>query len=64
MHANERRLERYLNAGRRWADGWPELERQVSGLDLPAAHARIVERARSFLPITLESPPRGGVTHG
>jgi len=66
MHANERRLECYLDAGRRWAAEWPSIERDTAGLDLPQAHARLVERARALLPtaIATGSPSAGDPPNG
>jgi hypothetical protein len=50
MHANERRIERYLEAGARWAAAWTALDREVAQLDLLQAHEIIVARAQSLLP--------------
>jgi hypothetical protein len=50
MHANERRLQRYLDAAREWASVWPEVERSVAGVPLELAHATVVARALNVLP--------------
>jgi hypothetical protein len=53
MRANERRLQRYIVACAAWEAGWVELSRELAGLPLFVAHARLVERASGVLP---ESP--------
>ena len=50
MHANERRLQAYLDASRPWASAWPAVQAEIEGLALPAAHAIVVERAKGVLP--------------
>jgi hypothetical protein len=50
MRANEVRLQRYQAAATAWANGWPALQREVADLPLPAAHARLCERATGVLP--------------
>jgi len=63
MHANERRLERYLAAGRRWAQAWPAIDRDVAQLDLVQAHEVVVERAKALLPETVGDPPDSASEH-
>lgn len=53
MHANERRLQAYVDAARDWAAAWPEVARSTAGLTLPQAHARITERAERLLPFAV-----------
>ena len=52
MHANERRLQSYLDASREWAAAWPELSRTAARLPLSDAHAWLCDRAVSLLPFT------------
>lgn len=56
MHANERRLEVYRLASRRWASEWQGLERETASLPLSAAHAILVARARDLLPTRVDEP--------
>ena len=53
MHANERRLERYLEAAQPWAALWPSVAREIRGMGLDEAHRRVVERALGVLPFEL-----------
>ncbi len=55
IHANEPRLRRYLDAASDWASLWPDVQREISGLALPEAHARVVERATGVLPTHVPS---------
>ncbi|MBK7874555.1 MAG: hypothetical protein IPJ77_02180 [Planctomycetes bacterium] len=50
MEANEQRIRTYLRASEAWKRAWPELERELAALELQAAHARVLERARQLLP--------------
>jgi hypothetical protein len=50
MHANERRLQRYLEAASGWTQLWPEVTRRAEGLPLAEAHEMIVSRALGVLP--------------
>jgi len=50
MERDERRLAVYREASSTWAKHWQELERELEGVPLPAAHARIVARAGELLP--------------
>ncbi|MFH0945793.1 MAG: hypothetical protein V2A76_11395 [Planctomycetota bacterium] len=54
IRANERRLERYLQASRGWADIWPDVVRQIENLPLLEAHKIVSERADAVLPHRLE----------
>lgn len=56
IHANERRLQAYMEAASDWADAWPEINADVSGLPLREAHAILVSRAESRLPFAAEMP--------
>ena len=51
IHANERRLERYLQA----AAVWPKLSKQLEGLPLPDAHRVMVQHAAGTLPFEISS---------
>jgi hypothetical protein len=55
IHANERRLERYIDAARGWSAIWKEVEYQTVDLPLDRAHEVIVKRAEGVLPYR---PPR------
>jgi len=50
MEANERRLASYGRAASSWADVWPSLSRELEGMSLPQAHARMASRASGVLP--------------
>ena len=56
MHANERRLESYRLAARRWAEAWQDLERETARLPLPECHAILVARAQNLLPQHVDEP--------
>ncbi len=58
MRTNEERLQHYQRAAERWAAVWTDVQREVSGLPLSAAHQRIAQRADGLLPFRpLESQP-------
>jgi hypothetical protein len=50
IHTYEQRLARYLEAAKPWAAIWPNVARDIEGLDLIAAHRLIVQRADGVLP--------------
>jgi hypothetical protein len=50
MHANERRLARYIAAAEAWARQWPEVERACGARPLREAHRHIVGQAERWLP--------------
>jgi hypothetical protein len=56
IHANERRLQSYMGAARKWAEAWPEVNAEVSGLPLRKAHVTIAGRAEALLPLHVEAP--------
>lgn len=58
MHANERRLQAYLDAAAAWRAAWPGVERELAGRPLAEAHRHMVERAFGVLPFTLPTEPR------
>jgi hypothetical protein len=53
MHANERRLQAYLDAAHEWAVLWPDVSRDVRYLPLTEAHAVICDRAAGVLPFSV-----------
>jgi len=53
MDANEARLERYAKASRNWAAIWSEVQRELAGQPLSAAHSIMVSRASAVLPMTV-----------
>jgi hypothetical protein len=58
IHANERRLGRYLEAARSWSEAWPAIAHQIRDLRLHEAHRHIVRRAEALLPTTVQSDER------
>jgi hypothetical protein len=54
IHANERRLQSYMDAATGWAAAWPKVGAEISGLPLEEAHAAIVARAEELLPCCVE----------
>jgi len=50
IHANEARLQVYLDAAAAWRESWPEVEAGIAGLPLETAHRYIVRRAEALLP--------------
>ncbi|MGO9113417.1 MAG: hypothetical protein ACLP9L_29655 [Thermoguttaceae bacterium] len=50
IRANERRLNRYLQAATAWTAAWPKLSKEIEGLPLPDAHCVVVQRASGILP--------------
>jgi hypothetical protein len=50
IHANERRLQRYLDAAAAWATAWPSVLGEIEGLPLRDAHRIVAERAAGVLP--------------
>lgn len=53
IHANEARLQAYLEAAEKWSKIWPEIEKEVSGYSLMEAHRIIVHRSCNILPFTV-----------
>jgi len=50
IHANEDRLQTYLDAAADWREAWPGVDAEIKGLALEEAHQRIVQQAESILP--------------
>ena len=53
MARNEERLERYDRAALEWAAAWPAVAREIEGLPLPQAHARVLAAADGCLPTSV-----------
>ncbi|MBP7830565.1 MAG: hypothetical protein KA248_11670 [Kiritimatiellae bacterium] len=56
MHANEKRLQRYMQAAEPWARLWPGVAEKIAGLPLREAHEVMAARAEGVLPYE----PAGG----
>jgi len=54
IHANERRLQRYMDAASDWVDAWPEISAKISEQPLGEAHATLVTHAEKLLPFRVE----------
>ncbi len=54
MHANERRLMRYMSAAQRWTGIWPEISKEMQEMNLPDAHEYVCTRAAGVLPFNVE----------
>jgi hypothetical protein len=50
IHANEKRLARYLSASESWAREWKKIEREVASLPLRQANDIVTEAAQKVLP--------------
>jgi len=50
IHANEKRLARFMEASERWQAQWPDMLRKTKDLPLRQAHAMIVNEAEIYLP--------------
>ena len=58
IHANERRLNRYLQAASAWTAVWPKLSKEIADLSLPESHRIVVQRAAGILPFeVIEEAP-------
>jgi len=55
MHANERRLQLYLDAAQVWMDAWPRIAAGIADMPLREAHATLVTHAGGRLPFQVES---------
>lgn len=53
IHANESRLEAYIEAAQGWAKMWPQVEKEVQGCPLLEAHHIIVTRSSGVLPFSV-----------
>jgi hypothetical protein len=54
MHANERRLQSYMDAAQAWLDAWPGIDAEVPEMPLREAHAALVAHAEGRLPFQVE----------
>jgi hypothetical protein len=50
IHANEQRLQSYIDASHAWRDAWPEIGAETEEMSLRDAHRHIVRRAERVLP--------------
>lgn len=50
MHANEQRLQLYMEASEEWQASWLDVQRRIKGLPLIDAHRIIVSKAEGVLP--------------
>jgi hypothetical protein len=57
IHANEKRLRRYMAAAAAWAARWPTVAAGVAGLPLGLAHAALATQAERVLPFELPEEP-------
>ena len=55
IHANERRLQSYMDAAQAWLDAWPQVNAEVSHMPLREAHATLVASAEDRLPFQVET---------
>ncbi|NQT92257.1 MAG: hypothetical protein HQ559_05815 [Lentisphaerae bacterium] len=55
IHANERRLQSYMDAAQAWSAAWPRIDAEVSDMPLTEAHATLVAHAEGRLPFQVES---------
>ena len=56
IHANERRLQAYMDAAKDWAAAWPKISAEIAELPLQDAHTRLVAHAETVLPFQVEAP--------
>lgn len=54
IHANERRLARYMTAAEHWAEAWPSVAAEIDGKPLPVAHRIVCRHAEALLPFGLK----------
>ncbi len=54
IHANEDRLQTYMDAAQAWMEAWPEIAEEVADMPLREAHAAIVAHAEGRLPFQVE----------
>lgn len=55
MHANERRLQLYMDAAQTWLDAWPQIDDEIADMPLREAHATLVKHAEGQLPFLPEA---------
>jgi hypothetical protein len=60
MHANERRLARYAGAAQQWAGAWKDVEKEIAGLSLLAAHEIVATHAERILPQVVAGEEENG----
>jgi len=57
IHANEKRLRRYMAAAAAWSARWPAVEARIAGLPLSRAHGVVAARAEGVLPFEPPEEP-------
>ena len=50
IHANERRLRRYVEAAEAWTSRWPSVQSEMGAMPLRQAHAVVAAKAAGVLP--------------
>jgi len=55
MHANEHRLQLYMDAAQAWLGAWPQIDTEIADMPLREAHATLVAYAEGRLPFRVES---------
>ena len=50
IHANEKRLRKYMTAAERWNTVWPLVAKKIANVSLIEAHEIVVEEAENVLP--------------
>ena len=55
IHANERRLQSYMEAARVWFDAWTQVDAEITDMPLREAHTALVSRAEGRLPFQVVS---------
>ncbi len=50
IHADEKRLDRYMRCAEQWASAWPAVAKEIAGCPLEEAHSYIIDRAEGLLP--------------
>lgn len=56
IHANERRLQAYMQAAQAWLDEWPRISAEIARTPLREAHTALVGYAAEYLPTRVEVP--------
>lgn len=54
IHANENRLEAYMEAAEKWLAMWPDVRKEMAGYPLLEAHEIMVTRAEEVLPFRVK----------
>lgn len=54
IHANEKRLKKYMKASLSWQATWPQIQKETVGLSLTEIHKILVSRASGVLPFSIK----------